>query len=124
MKKLVLALLASSFTVAVFATSITETPTQQTTTTTAMPASETMQKHQQPQHKKLTHPPFTRHDIVCGDKILGQKENADGLSDKCKNYKFKDDKATFIDEHSSEHVMCHIKNGELIRSTCNPIKKK
>ncbi len=130
MKKLVLALLASTCTIAAFADTITEQSTQAPMVTSTPAPQTTAVQHtttpaQKPvQKKKPTHPAFNRHDIVCGDKILGENENADSLSDKCKNYKYKHDTATFIEGHSTEHVMCKIKHGQIELSTCSPIKKK
>ena len=122
MKKLILTLLASATATLALANPTTTEPM------TAMPSSQPMAQQQKPLHKKPTHPAFRRSDIVCGNKILGNNENADSLSDICKNYKYEEYKAnkhaTFIDEHSGEHIACSIKDGEIVLSSCNPIKHK
>jgi uncharacterized protein involved in copper resistance len=125
MKKLVLALLASAVGTIALANPVATSTAPAATQEAPVAASQPVAMKKAPEHKKPTHPAFNHRDIVCGDKILGQTENADSLAGSCKNYKFKDHVATFTDGHSGEHVACKINEAGLLETnTCHPTKHK
>lgn len=65
-----------------------------------------------------TAPKFDNTQIKCGEKTLKNGDSTDSLTDICKGFKFGKGKAGFLDDNSGKKVMCQEKKGKLILSTC------
>ena len=99
MKKILIAIIASSAVSLAFAAPVESQATAQTAAQTAAPT-------------------FDNTKIKCGETTLKNGANTDTLTGICKDFKFGKDKASFIDENSGKQVMCKEKRGKLILSSC------
>ena len=94
MKKLLIAIIASSAVSLAFAAPVESQATAQTA------------------------PKFDNTKMKCGETTLKDGANTDTLTGISKGFKFGKGKAGFIDENSGKQVMCQEKKGKLILSSC------
>jgi hypothetical protein len=69
-------------------------------------------------------PPFDNTKMKCGEHTVKDGDNTDTLTGICKGFKFGKDKAGFLDENSGKKVMCQEKKGQLILSSCQQAPAK
>lgn len=67
---------------------------------------------------QATSPAFDNTKIKCGETTLKDGANTDTLTGICKGFKFGKGKAGFLDDNSGKKVMCQEKKGKLILSSC------
>lgn len=65
-----------------------------------------------------TAPAFDNTKIKCGETTLKDGANTDTLTGICKGFKFGKGKAGFLDDNSGKKVMCQEKKGKLILASC------
>ena len=71
-----------------------------------------------------TAPQFDNTKMKCGEHTVKDGDNTDTLTGICKGFKFGKGKAGFLDENSGKKVMCQEKKGHLILSSCQEAPAK